>query len=231
MIPHIRQILQMNEKLNQEAAALKGVELGTVKIGTFLSVSIQWLPSIIKDFHSQCPSIELKLLDGNHDEMEERLMEGSIDLGFITLPTRKSFHVVPLKRDRMMCIFPAGHRFEHQTAIRPDQLIDEPFIIPVSGCDSDIQRIFAQNQLKPKVKYDIEGDQAIIAMVQCGLGISILPEMNVSELPDNVCYRPLEGEYCRSIGIAIALYDSASPAAKKVFTLITQWLSQQANHL
>lgn len=35
-----------HEILNQEIAAIKGIESGTVKIGTFSSVSIQWLAPV-----------------------------------------------------------------------------------------------------------------------------------------------------------------------------------------
>jgi len=226
VLPHIRQVLQSNETLIQEAAALRGVEIGTVKIGTFSSVSVHWLPLIIRDFHSQCPSIEIKLMDGNHPEMEKMLSDGTIDLGFITLPTRDTFHVVPLKKDRMMCMMPINHPLVCHTTIKLEQLTEEPFIMPASGCSTDMQRIFSQNQFQPKIKYEIEGDQGIIAMVQNGLGLSILPEMAALQLSGMVCCRPLEGEFYRTIGVAIPSYETASPAAKKVYNFITQWITQ-----
>ncbi|WP_340010624.1 LysR substrate-binding domain-containing protein [Paenibacillus sp. FSL H7-0690] len=225
LIPHIREILQLNEKLNQEVAALKGVEIGTVKIGTFSSVSIQWMPQIIKQFQNQFPHIEIKLLDGNYSEIEEWIADGTADLGFVNLPTRDAFHVLPLQKDRMVCIMWQNHPLERQSTIRLEQLIDEPFIMPIAGCDTDVKRIFSQNKLTPTIKYELEDDHAIIAMVQNGLGLSILPEMILSHLPDNVCYRPLEGEYYRSIGIAAASIKNASPAAKKLIEFITQWIT------
>ncbi|MFD0589440.1 LysR family transcriptional regulator [Paenibacillus sp. GCM10027627] len=226
LIPHIRQVLQSNEKLHQEVGALKGVDIGTVKLGTFSSVAIHWLPFILKEFHSKCASIEIKFIDGNHREMEKGLLDGTIDLAFITLPTLESFHTVPLKKDRMMCVFPAGHPLERETSIKLEELGGEPFIMPVAGCSTDLQRIFSEQRFQPLIKYEIEGDQAILAMVQNGLGISILPEMTASQIPGNVSRRPLEGEYDRMIGLAIPSYETASPAAKKVFHFIKQWMEQ-----
>lgn len=226
LLPHIRQVLQRNEKLNQEVAALKGVEVGTVKLGTFSSVTIHWLPYILREFQRECPGIDVKLLDGNHAEMEKMLMDGTVDLGFITLPAREEFHLVPLRRDRMMCIMPMEHPFGRLAAIKPEQLKDEPFIMPVSGCSADVQKIFSQHQLQPNIKYELEGDHAIIAMVLHGLGISILPEMAVSHIHSDVCCRPIEGEYERTIGIAISSSETASPAAKKLYQYILQWSSR-----
>lgn len=66
----------------------KVVEIGTVKIGTFSSVSIQWMPQIIKQFQNQFPHIEIKLLDGNYSEIEEWIADGTADLGFVNLPSK-----------------------------------------------------------------------------------------------------------------------------------------------
>src|SRR5699024_7425018 len=44
VIPTIREMLKWNEYLEQQIAAVHGVELGTVRIGTFTSVSVHWLP-------------------------------------------------------------------------------------------------------------------------------------------------------------------------------------------
>ncbi|NOU71256.1 LysR family transcriptional regulator [Paenibacillus sp. LMG 31458] len=227
LIQHIREILQLNEKLNQEVAAIKGVEIGTVKIGTFSSVSIQWLPHIMKLFQNQFPHIEMKLLDGNYLEIEEWIANGTADFGFVNMPTLQAFDVVPLQKDRMVCIMCSNHPLAGQSTIRIEQMIDEPFIMPVAGCDTDVKRIFTQNKLIPKIKYELEDDHAIIAMVQNGLGLSILPEMILSQLSDNICCRPLDGEYYRSICIATTSFKNVSPAAKKLIEFITRWVAHR----
>ena len=47
VLQRIREVLTANERLNQQVAAIKGLEIGTVRIGTFTSVSAQWLPGVI----------------------------------------------------------------------------------------------------------------------------------------------------------------------------------------
>lgn len=46
LLRYVRDILQANERLKQEVAAINGLETGTVRIGSFVSVSTQWLPPI-----------------------------------------------------------------------------------------------------------------------------------------------------------------------------------------
>ncbi|WP_152381451.1 LysR family transcriptional regulator [Paenibacillus brasilensis] len=224
LMRHFREIVQMNERLYQEVALIKGLETGTVKIGTFSSVSIQWLPGIIHKFNEQFPLIELKLLDGNYHEIENWIASGEADFGFVNLPTLDVLEVLPLKKERMLCVLPSNHMLREQTTIRVDQLLDEPFIMPASGCDTDVWRIFSQHKLAPTIKYELEDDHAIMAMVQNGLGVSILPEMILVQNPYELCIRPLDGPYSRSIGIAAASLKSMAPAAKKCMNFIAEWI-------
>jgi len=225
LIVHIREILQMKEKLNQEIAAIKGIDQGTVRVGTFSSVSIQWLPGILKQFHEQFPLIDVKLFDGNYHEIEESIAAGISDLGFVNLPTTDPMlEVIPLQQDRMMCVLPLDHPLYNHAVIRIDQIKEEPFIMPIAGCDNDIKRIFKEHHIVPSIKFELEDDQAILAMVQNGLGISILPELILSSFPHDVCIRPLEGAYYRSIGIAVKSLRDCSPAAQKLIECMTDWV-------
>jgi DNA-binding transcriptional LysR family regulator len=77
------------------------------------------------------------------------------------------------------------------------------------------------------VKFEVSDDQAIIAMIQNNLGISIRPEMTLSHLPENVRILNLEKDSFRFIGIATK--PNTSPATKKFIDCVHSWLSD--NHL
>ena len=51
VLKYIREMLKWNEEMHQEIANINGLEIGTVRIGTFSSVSAQWLPEILKNFN------------------------------------------------------------------------------------------------------------------------------------------------------------------------------------
>lgn len=142
-----------------------------MRIGTFSSGSIWWLPRILKEYHDQFPLIETKILDGNYQEIENWITSGAVDIGFVNLPTKEGMDVIQLKKDRMLCILPPNHSLGEQSTIRLEQIIDLPFIMPVSGCDTDLRRIFSQHKLSPKIKYELEDDHAIMSMVQNNLGV------------------------------------------------------------
>lgn len=226
LLHHFRKIIQLNEELCQEVALIKGIETGTVRIGTFSSVSISWLPGILKEYNEQFPLIDSKILDGNYREIEKWIVNGTVDIGFVNLPTQEGLEAIQLKKDRMLCIMPTNHPLSGQSTIRIDQIINSPFIMPTTGCDADLKRIFSQYKLSPRIKYELEDDHAIMSMVQNNLGVSILPETILEHSHYDLCKRPLDGEHFRSIGIAAVSFKSISPAAKKLVDFITTWINK-----
>lgn len=221
---HVQEILKCQEQLLQEAAKINGLESGIVRIGVFPSVSIHWIPQIIKNFTEEFPLIEIKLYEGNYDDISKWIMEGKIDFGFLSLPVPRSFDTIPIQRDPLLCIVPESHRLYDCKTISIEQLQEEDFIMPKSSIDNDVRRIFSKHRITPDIRYEIAEDQAIIAMVQNGLGVSILPGMIVYRLPEGVRAIPLEGDHSRTIGIAAATFDYMSPSANTLIAFIREWI-------
>jgi DNA-binding transcriptional LysR family regulator len=61
VLPAVRGVLNSQEQLSQIASSIRGLDCGTVRIGTFTSVAVHWLPSIIKEFQRDYPSVDIKL--------------------------------------------------------------------------------------------------------------------------------------------------------------------------
>ncbi|ASA21348.1 LysR family transcriptional regulator [Paenibacillus donghaensis] len=219
----IREILKWNEQLKQEVADIHGLEVGTITIGTFTSVSVHWLPDMIKQFRKEYPYIEFKLMEGGYLEIEQWLEAGVIDCGFISLPTREKFEVIPLKKDRMLAIVAKDHPLSSAPHFPLAQLAHEDFIMPKTGSDYDVRRVLEKARIKPNIKFSAGDDYAIIAMVEKGLGISILPELVLARQNHQVVMLELEERSFRSLGIAVHSMKHASPAAKRFLKHVEGW--------
>lgn len=229
VLKYVREILQCNDRLRQKVAEIKGLEIGTVRIGTFASVSSQWLPGIIKEFKAQYTEIEIQLAEGDYDDVNRWILDGTVDFGFVALPVAQTFAFIPLSREKMVCILPKDHPLGGQEKIAFAQINGADFIMPKWGNTDDVRRILRKNQLTPTIKYEVVEDQAIISMVKNGLGISILPEMVLrqSAQASEVQVVDLEETAYRTIGIALQSMQRISPAAKKFLFCIRAWLAEQ----
>ncbi len=227
IIWYIRDLLRVHEEIEQEVAAIKGLEVGTVKVGTFTSVASHWLPKIIKLFQKENPNIDIKLLLGSHQEIENALLNNEIDCGIIALPAlSKTLNVIPLKEDSMLCIVSKENPLHRQKKIRFSQIENEPFIMLSEGGDIDVTRIFNQHQIRPTIKYELDEDKAIISMVRDNLGISILSEMALSGYSKEISILELEVASHRLIGLATT--STVSPATKKFIEKVKTWVKQNA---
>lgn len=215
VVQPIREILKWNEQLKQQVADIHGLETGTITIGTFTSVSVHWLPGMIKEFRKEYPYIEFKLMEGGYLEIEQWIEAGVVDCGFISLPTRDKFEVFPLKQDRMLAILSQEHPLSKAPYMPLAQMAYEDFIIQKAGSDYDARRVFERAGIQPNIKFTAGDDYAIIAMVENGLGISVLPEMVISRQNHNVAMLELEERSFRSLGIAVHSMKYASPATRR----------------
>lgn len=152
ILKHVQIILHQEELMRQEAAAIRGVNTGTVRLGTLSSVSMQWLPGILSQFHKTHPLIEIKTYQGCYDEMNDWISNGTVDFGFLSLPTSKSFEVIPLKKDKLVVLLPPEHPLRHQKVISFDQLENQPFIMPQWGNDDNIKRSLNENKVKLQIQ-------------------------------------------------------------------------------
>ncbi|SEN45913.1 LysR family transcriptional regulator [Lihuaxuella thermophila] len=233
ILPYIHQIFRLKEQIKQEAASITGLQTGTVRVGTFPSVSAKWLPSILKQYQSQYPSIEVELREGGYEEVEKWIRTGAVDLGFIPFPMKETeVHTERLKNDRLVLLLPQGHPLHRHPSPSIEQLAEVPFIMPKKGCDIHIYRLFNEKNLKPRIRFEIEDDHTIVAMVQAGLGASILPEMTLPNELEHVHFVLLGEEIYRTIGIAAPSSDSLSPAAKKFWETAVAWVKGEvdSNH-
>ena len=227
ILSYVRDTLQCNDRLRQKVAEINGIQIGTVRIGTFTSVSSQWLPGIIHTFRSHYPMIEIKLFEGDYDDINQWIANGAVDFGFVSLPVTQAFEFIPLKKDQLVCVLPQDHSLRYQRKITFAQIEKEAFIMPKWGTHGDVRRILVENNLKLDIRYEVVEDQAIVAMVNRGLGISILPEMVLRHNMEEIQIVNLERAAYRTIGIALIAMSKASPAAKKVLECVKTWLDHE----
>ncbi|QTL47881.1 LysR family transcriptional regulator [Priestia aryabhattai] len=222
MLLAIRKVLQENEKVHQEAASLLGLAKGTIKIGIFKSVSTKWLPEIIRLMEKSYPAIQIQLKEGDYLEIEQWLLSGEIDCGFINITHSNQFHIISLKKDRLLCVVSNQSALYHQKNVSFEDLEKEPFIMPTYGGYHDIKQLFEEQGVQPEIRFELMDESAILSMITHHLGISILPEMLLDSIPQELRAIPFQVDSYRSIGLATRYH--LSPAAKKFAEATQAWL-------
>ncbi len=229
LIAPMREVINSDELLRQTVSAINGLLSGRVRVGMFSSVAVHWAPDIICGFNRLYPSIDIEIFAGLYQEIEEMILDERLDCGFITKSTHKDLNSIALTRDKMLAVLPKGHPFEGFDALPIDLISGDDFIIPGEGSNYDIGQLFGANGITPKVRYTLRDDYAAIAMVERGIGITILPELVLSGHDENVTTLELCPACFRTIGIASRPHKGISPAARAFVDYVRSWASARQN--
>ncbi len=215
ILPYARQLTEDYHRLESYVDGMSGVQTGIVRIGTFSSVAVNWLPNIFAEFQKDFPRIEYEMLLGDYEEVERWIAEGRVDCGFLSLPTRSPFDTVFLKEDEYVVVLPQHHPLADKEKIAAEDLEDEPFFLLEHGGRTEVTELLEKRKAHPKIRITTWEDYAIMAMVEKGLGIGILPRMILKKIPYHIVIRPLAEPYYRKIGIAVKNKKMLSPATSK----------------
>ncbi len=215
LLPYAQSVCTEYRKLQMEVDDLRGVQTGMIRIGTFSSGAIHWVPNIIKAFQKDYPGVDYELLLGDYSEIEEWIAQGKVDCGFLRLPTRPEFDTIPLGKDRLLAILPENHPLGNYDRVPIAALCEEPFMLLEKAAQAEVSEVFERNGLKPRVHFTTWDDYAIMAMVESGLGVSMLTEMILQRTPFRIVAKELDVPAFRETALALRDRKTASLAVKK----------------
>lgn len=223
LLPKMQAIVQKEQELSECVGEIRNADAGTVRLGVFTSVAVHWLPGMIRAFQTAHPRAQLEMRSGDYHDVEQWLREGSVDLGFITLPGPAGMRTIPLAEDPLVAILPKGHRLAALSRIPIEELGEDPFISLLQSSAHDIHRAMDNAGIRPNIKYTTKDDYAILAMVEQGLGISIVPQLLIRGRSENLEVRPLIPGASRTIALAIP-GGEALPVVRAFAETAVQWL-------
>lgn len=215
LLPLVKNICGEYEKLLTRVNEIKGLKSGLIRIGAFSSAASCWLPNIVREFQKDYPDIEYEVILGDYDEIEQWIREGKVDCGFLRLPAKEEMETIFLEQDRLLVVLPEGHPLAELEKIPVSAITEEPFLLLKNGENADALEIFGRSMAVPKVRVTSEDGYAVLAMVESGLGISILPELILKPGTRRIVSRELEIPVYRNLGIGWKEKQSASMAVRR----------------
>ena len=214
LIPAIRTLLNADEVIHQEIAALNGAQRGTIRIGTYLSCSIHWIPKIIREFQQKHPDIIIQVIEGVEGELADWIQERRVDIGFISLQKNHKYQFLPVMDDPMYAVIPENDPLAKEAEIPIEVFEGAPFIITEYTPGSDVHRVLRKNKIHPDIRYVTRNEFSSLSMVEHELGYSILPGLLLRGQQGKFVKRPLKPTITRQLGLAYSSLEDLSPASK-----------------
>ncbi|GMA69990.1 LysR family transcriptional regulator [Leuconostoc litchii] len=226
VLPFVQKILDAEADLQQMGYNINGLRSGSIKIGAFSSVCINWLPKILSSFSKKYPDIEVSIVQGSFEDISKKVKSGELDIGFTTLPVADSLDITLLIKDPIYCITPADFEPENKKNITPQDIINQKFILQKIDYDRDTKSVLDNYSVTiNSINFSID-DQSIISMVEAGIGFGILPELALQKIQGNVKVYPFHQSFVRQIVLVMNKSKIISPSVAELVVAIRDFVTQ-----
>jgi Transcriptional regulator len=220
LFPYIKNVLNSDEYLQQAIAQFNGMQKGLVRIGTFNSACVEWMPSLLKGFEQEYPEVRLDIYQGTYHDVYQWLKDGVVDLGFLSASSLGDLAGTPVYEDRIVCVTPKDFQPKNPGYVTVEELKGQRFIIQREGCDADVNHFMEKYHLSGQGGSCIVDDMSAIALVMGGYGVCLVPELVIRNIPFPVDVYPLDVEEKRTIMLATVHPEVSAPAVRRMYDYI-----------
>jgi molybdate transport repressor ModE-like protein len=177
---HSQLVLAQMERLRGDMREhARGGVRGHIRLMSNTTALEEYLPDVLAGWLATNRGIDLALEERLSHEIAPAVAQGHADIGVLAdLAGAEGLETFPFRLDRLVVIVPRGHALagRRNTAFR--DVLDEEFVGLVAG-SALAEHLAWQSarlgrSLKPRIR--LRGLDAVCRMVECGVGIAVVPE-------------------------------------------------------
>ena len=228
LLPLIRNLLHIQDQLQQTADRVCSLETGSVTVGTAYPIYDRALSRLIVSFRKLHPNISIRLIEGTSSALSAQLRDHVLD--FCIISQRENMPVFhPLCRDSISAWVPSNHPAVKRGIYQVADLSTDDYIELYPDLETDNSLFLEKNRLRPNICAATSDINAAYAMVEAGLGVALINTLLSKRREGEVTALPLDCSSDFEIGIAVKTEEESSPAAKEFLSFILPELRQNGN--
>ncbi len=214
VLPFIQELLRNEEKCRQLAGEICGLEVGEITVGTAYFKYYPQLCKWISDFTKSYPGIRVQIMEGRSSVLSDLLEKGKLDFCIIS-KREGNCRWFPIKQDALVARVPKNHPIVKKGSVPLSFFAAEPYIEIFPQQETDNSRAFRAAGIVPNTHYATDNDEAAFAMVEAGLGVTLVNSLQISAEKETLATLPLDPPKWIEIGIALPVETEISPAARR----------------
>lgn len=175
-----KEILNLSSKASSEIISLSKGMTGTISLGLVEGMAPDIAAEWIKKFIIKYPNIKLRIMDGNSDELIEKLRTGLISLAIITAPyDQMLLNSFPVGSENIVALMHKDHPLAKKegNSVTVQELVGEPLIVPSRKATIEvIYSWFKDIRQEPNIVCEMDNYLDAAAFASNNVGISIFPQ-------------------------------------------------------
>ncbi|MFF5935737.1 LysR family transcriptional regulator [Streptomyces sp. NPDC012508] len=187
VLRHAEAVFAQLERADAELDGYLRGEAGQVRVAAFSTAVPALVVPAVQHLRTAHPGLDVRIREAEAAEAYELLTAGDVDLALSLAAHAPSardpkFSRVPLLADPLDVALPAGHPLADAPGLRLADLSAEPWIFGGSGPWSEITTAACEAAgFVPEQAHSAAGWTAILAMVEAGMGVALVPRMASAE--------------------------------------------------
>lgn len=161
--------------------ALRKTDVGSLRLGSALTISAYVLPRILKTFRARYPGIDVSVRTGRSDQVLEMVLNDEVQVGLVRSLVHPEIETVHLYDDEVVLVTDTSHPFARTRSVRIEDVGRQSLIFfdRASSYYGLIHGFFRDAGIVPRHTMDLDSMEATKMMVEEGLGVAILPRVSV----------------------------------------------------
>ena len=183
-------IIHLQQKLDNDMEELASHRAGRMTIGIGNTRGCDWLPYLLPAYKSKYPEIDIKIIEGNCNTFEQKLLSGTMDFSITTLPLNtKGIDYEVIQEEKVYLVIPQGHPilegkdisnncFNNPLSVAPEELTKQTFLSPGEGYGlyRYTFKVFEDFNIMPGEMIEINNSDTAFQLACYGAGLVLTPE-------------------------------------------------------
>ena len=184
LLPGSRRIIAEIDETQRVLSNIDERTHGVLSMATSHHIGLHRLPAVLREYRDHYPDVQLDIHSLDSDDAFPLLLRGELELAVVTLPADEidQLSKIPLWSDPMQIVVASHNDLFELDKLTTDRLIEMPVILQTPGTYT---RELVESALGPIPRESIVLEssylETIKAMVQAGLGWSVLPESMIDD--------------------------------------------------
>lgn len=214
--PRAAESLRQLEIARQELAELSGLQRGIVILGCLPATGAAILPPLLKEFAAKHPGIQVLLNEDTSPALAKALRDSEADLAILDeAGFGAGLEAEVLLTEPLLLAVAPFHPLAQASQVSLRDLSGEPLILlkPGHGFRKIVLDAFAKAGVEPRIVYESDGIETVQALVEAGLGLSLVPRM-IKKIPGPAYVTLGDPAPSRTLLLARREQSALSPAAE-----------------
>ncbi|MCC2673166.1 MAG: LysR family transcriptional regulator [Ramlibacter sp.] len=183
---------------------------GVLRVGFVGTTTYGMLQRLLPQFRAEYPGVNLVLRESTSVAILEQLEDHALDIGLVRTPLLRPTRaaLIQLESDQFVVALPRGHELAQRGPLRLSELAAESFVMysatAAAGLQSAAMLACQSAGFVPKVSQEAVQVQTLLALVESGTGVALVPSVMQRYGSEKLLYRPLQ-DLPRSSDVGLAL--------------------------